>query len=167
MPTGELNIPRTVICCECGAERAWLSGSKPTWCVACSKARKKEQGRRSVQTWRDRNPEKAREAVRAAQARYASDERLRRDGRLRIQYGITIFDFEALELAQGGVCAVCKTRPETPLCVDHNHSCCVGRTKRCCVRGLLCQTCNRSFGLLGDSSATLRAGADYLDRWAA
>ena len=65
-------------------------------------------------------------------------------------YGLTNADYAQMLLEQKGVCLICK-RPETrvsnksgsvqPLCVDHNH-----KTNR--VRGLLCNRCNRSIGLL-------------------
>ena len=55
------------------------------------------------------------------------------------RYGITDEVYEQMLIAQGGVCAICKT--DTPqglrkyFCVDHNHV--TGK-----VRGLLCQSCN-------------------------
>lgn len=48
---------------------------------------------------------------------------------------------------QGGLCAACRDKPPTQ--VDHDHSCCSGKTS-CgkCVRGLLCSKCNLIAGLL-------------------
>lgn len=165
-----MDEPLVIQCADCGADRVCgRLGPKPTYCLRCVVLRKKEAGRRGAEVFRARHPERARASVRAAQEMYASDDRLRRDRRLRIAYGITIEDFESLEIAQGGVCAICKRRPDKPLCVDHDHACCTGRTRGCgrCVRGLLCHTCNRTLGLLRDSSTTLREAADYLDRWVA
>lgn len=47
--------------------------------------------------------------------------------------------------------------------VDHDHACCPGHTS-CgeCVRGLLCQDCNRMLGQAHDRISTLRRAAEYL-----
>lgn len=79
--------------------------------------------------------------------------------RLRREYGITVEDYDAMLLAQGGVCAVCglNERPRAGrvhrLCVDHDHA--TGR-----VRGLLCKECNRAEGhLQGDPNRALALAA--------
>lgn len=75
---------------------------------------------------------------------------------IRNAYGITMDDYEALFLQQGGVCAICKTDPQRTLAVDHDHL--TGR-----VRGLLCANCNRAVGLLKDSAENARALVTYLE----
>lgn len=47
--------------------------------------------------------------------------------------------------------------------VDHDHDCCSGGTS-CgkCVRGLLCNHCNKAIGFLADDPDLLRRAADYL-----
>ena len=58
--------------------------------------------------------------------------------------------------AQNGVCAICQQNPkDRRLAVDHDH-----RTMR--VRGLLCNTCNRAIGQMGDDPVRLRRAAEYL-----
>jgi hypothetical protein len=42
------------------------------------------------------------------------------------------------------------------LAVDHSH-------ETGAFRGLLCHSCNRAIGLLGDDPARLRAAAEYLE----
>lgn len=82
-------------------------------------------------------------------------------------YGVTVEEYEALLAAQNGVCAICgngqQARPtvgavqRSRLSVDHCHD-----SDR--VRGLLCDTCNRAIGLLGDRVDLLRKAIDYLER---
>jgi hypothetical protein len=54
-------------------------------------------------------------------------------------------------------------RPQAPLVVDHDHSCCAG-AKSCgrCVRGLLCGTCNSAAGLLRDDPRIALRMSEYL-----
>ena len=69
--------------------------------------------------------------------------------------------FDALCVAQGGVCAICK-QPEKSnryktLSVDHCH-----KTEK--IRGLLCSHCNRALGLFGEDVEVLGAAIQYLQR---
>jgi len=65
--------------------------------------------------------------------------------------------------SQNGLCAICGKPPsrrnvkEMLLHVDHNHK--TGK-----IRGLLCNSCNRGIGLLGDNPDTLFAAEGYLRR---
>ncbi|MGW3674655.1 endonuclease VII domain-containing protein [Streptomyces sp. NPDC005166] len=98
--------------------------------------------------WQRANPEKNR----AAQLKYT--------------YGLSAEDYAARLLVQGGGCALCGKTPEAngkDLAVDHEHACCPG-TRSCgkCVRGLLCDPCNRGLGCFADSPDRLRAAAAYL-----
>jgi hypothetical protein len=51
------------------------------------------------------------------------------------------------------------------LSIDHDHACCPGRIS-CgkCIRGLLCNRCNRALGLLGDSIELLKKMIAYLEQ---
>ncbi|MFD5697441.1 endonuclease VII domain-containing protein [Streptomyces lasiicapitis] len=88
----------------------------------------------------------------------------RRRLQLKQNYGLTPDEYDAMLSAQGGVCAICK-RPErvkrqgklVRMPVDHCHE--TGR-----VRALLCHSCNRAIGLLGDDTELLRAATEYLLR---
>lgn len=91
----------------------------------------------------------------------------RREALLRTNYNITLDEYlERLE-AQGYACAVCKSHEPGTISnvfvVDHDHSCCAG-TKSCgdCVRGLLCNDCNRALGFAHDSIDTLHGAIAYL-----
>ena len=72
---------------------------------------------------------------------------------MRRRYGMEPEDFDALVVAQGGVCAICREAPPTHL--DHDHE--TGR-----VRGALCVPCNNGLGLFRDNPDLLRGAADYL-----
>lgn len=89
----------------------------------------------------------------------------REDG-LRNKYGITLAQYDEMLKAQGGTCLGCLKTPQEVggnLCVDHDHRCCEG-TKTCgkCVRGLLCNPCNRALGNINDSRTTLHNLDQYL-----
>ena len=124
--------------------------------------------------WRAANPELAAEKNRADASRWyyrhleQAHERMRMwqqahpDRHIRRAYGLTQADYDALLIAQGGVCAACG-QPERAmraglalrLSVDHVHG--TGR-----VRGLLCTRCNRGIGNFDDDPARLEAAARYL-----
>ena len=82
-----------------------------------------------------------------------------KDGVLRKSYGISMLEYEQMLADQDGVCAICggTNADGRDLFVDHNH-------QTGAVRGLLCNPCNRSLGLMKDNPATLRAAANYLER---
>lgn len=123
---------------------------------------------------RDADPEDARAKARA---RYAADpERFRgyarrygERNRERLQatqlvryYDLTQDRYDAMFVAQGGLCAICQ-EPERAvlrgvvkrLCVDHDHE--TGR-----VRALLCARCNRAVGMMQDDPELLSLAAGYL-----
>lgn len=87
------------------------------------------------------------------------------------RYKLTPEQYEAMVVAQGGVCAICgsaESKHHSPLLkIDHNRSCCP-KDRSCgkCVRGLLCSNCNRGLGMFGDNPAVLRAASDYLEQGA-
>jgi hypothetical protein len=82
----------------------------------------------------------------------------RRD-QLRSHYGITQAEYDALFSQQQGLCGICGREGSRtvgpPLDVDHDHV-------RNRVRGLLCNSCNRAVGLLGDSIEGLERALEYL-----
>ena len=85
---------------------------------------------------------------------------------LKLNYNISLSDFNALVEQQEGLCANCinPMRPGADTCVDHDHRCCPG-FKSCgkCVRGLLCMLCNRGAGMFADNPLLLRGMADYIE----
>ncbi len=77
------------------------------------------------------------------------------------RHGLTPESYDDMLAAQGGVCAICGgiNASGKRLVVDHDHD----SNRR---RLLLCGNCNRGIGYLKDNPATLRAAADYIERFA-
>jgi hypothetical protein len=80
-----------------------------------------------------------------------------RERRLRCVYGLSLEEYDAMLDRQGGVCAICKKKPDEgkSLCVDHCHV--TGK-----VRGLLCHKCNSVLAFGNDDPDILRAAIAYL-----
>lgn len=82
---------------------------------------------------------------------------------LKWKYGITLEDYNKILESQNGCCAICKRkengvpgkRRDWNWSVDHCHT--TGK-----VRGLLCSSCNRGLGLLGDNVESIQKALDYL-----
>lgn len=93
---------------------------------------------------------------REVQARRRAAQRTTRVTRI---FKLSADEYAALLTFQGGRC-VCGRGSRRALTVDHDHRCCAGR-ESCgrCVRGLLCDACNRE--VIG------RYGAEQLDALAA
>lgn len=77
------------------------------------------------------------------------------------QFDMTRQMFDAMYFDQDGKCLIAICNREATQ-VDHDHKCCPGR-KSCgkCVRGLLCDPCNRNLGMV-ENSQWLEASLDYL-----
>ncbi len=71
------------------------------------------------------------------------------------RYGITLEEYEALNVAQDGRCAICRGWEGKRLHVDHDHD--TGR-----IRGLLCPRCNRALAQVGDDMGGLLRYMEYL-----
>lgn len=99
------------------------------------------------------------------QRRWLSNAQCERCAQLRSRYGMAWAEFLSWAESQRYACAICHEDfdDQTPV-VDHDHGCCPGR-KTCgaCVRGLVCQNCNRMLGHAHDDPARLRAAAAYLE----
>ena len=76
-------------------------------------------------------------------------------------YGLDFKDYQKLLEAQNHKCAICGSPPpnnrKTRLAIDHCHK--TGK-----VRGLLCDRCNRSIGLLKDDVNILAKAIEYLNK---
>lgn len=73
------------------------------------------------------------------------------------RYGLPIEAYACMLKSQNGVCAICGgvNRDNKRLSVDHDHE--TGQ-----VRGLLCNTCNYTLGLVSDNLCQLMRLMDYL-----
>ena len=71
-------------------------------------------------------------------------------------YGITEAEYGGMAFSQGWGCAICGSKTEKDLLVDHNHD--TGE-----IRGLLCHTCNSGIGYLRDNPAVMRSAIEYLE----
>lgn len=92
---------------------------------------------------------------------------VKRDGYLKRNYNIDTKKYEKMLAKSNGGCYICgKTQEESGkyLAVDHDHSCCKSKGRSCgkCVRGILCDTCNRAVGLLKDNPENAMAVAEYI-----
>jgi len=84
-----------------------------------------------------------------------------RNRHLKNQYGISKDEFDKRKSEQSNVCLICGDRKK--LVIDHDHSCCPGKfTCGKCIRGLLCESCNKGIGFLKEDINILLSAISYL-----
>lgn len=105
----------------------------------------KESVKKSAKKWRDTHPE--------------SMLKTKRTQHLRRKYNMSLEDFEALWVAQKGLCAMCNApmRRGRGAHVEHNHA--TGK-----VRGLTHPKCNTIIGYLENSPMAIQQGLRYLEQ---
>ena len=81
--------------------------------------------------------------------------RRRRKYELTHYYGISPCDYDRMVERQKDKCAICGTKPEAYLAIDHCHN-----TNQ--VRGLLCRKCNSAVGLFDDDIQKIERVLVYL-----
>lgn len=89
---------------------------------------------------------------------YQTHKRRRTSAGLFRKYGITIDDYERMEMEQDYCCALCgepELIQDRKLAVDHDHD--TGR-----VRGLLCFKCNTALGRVCDTESALDRLIEYI-----
>jgi hypothetical protein len=82
----------------------------------------------------------------------------RKNSSLKIDFGITLNDYQSMFNRQNGQCAICgkyQSELKKALHVDHDH-----KTDK--IRGLLCYNCNRGIGHLQDNITILNNAISYL-----
>jgi hypothetical protein len=148
---------------HCGACRSKYEKKRET----CSKSGERRDGTHGSYC-RACERERDRQRRRADHEKFALKDRKQA---LRRFYGMTLADYNALLVAQGGGCAGCgatRSALKIPngqsdrgargnLHVDHCHA--TGT-----VRGILCASCNAALGRVRDNPAVLRNLAAYLER---
>lgn len=93
--------------------------------------------------------------------KYQSSQRgqaMKLDRIYKVLYGITLIQYNQLLASQNFRCKICNTHQESlkrRLNVDHCHK--TGK-----IRSLLCVSCNRALGYLGDNPKTAINAYDYL-----
>lgn len=93
-----------------------------------------------------------------------------KDCYLRRVYNISLMQYNEILANQSFTCAICKTNKLNAklgavFAVDHDHGCCPGK-KSCgkCIRGLLCDICNRGLGYFRDDINILTQAIEYLEK---
>jgi hypothetical protein len=130
--------------------------------LAASDEKRKAYNKR----WRENNPESVARAKARDRAKHWANRDAKlaqmRERMLRIKYGLTVAEYDAMHAAQGGCCASCRmpAPKDRRLAVDHDHA--TGR-----VRALLCVACNVAVGWVEKPSSLerLARARDYLARF--
>lgn len=84
------------------------------------------------------------------------------------KFNINIDQYNEILVHQNYCCALCKrhrNKFRKNFAVDHTHSCCFEGSCGKCIRGLLCDTCNRAVGLLKDDASWFLNGYNYLNKY--
>ena len=127
-------------CNRCGKKSVWCK----KLCLNCymSDYRKnnKDKVQRYNKSWRERNPQRA----------HINNKK----GLLKHNYGITLEKYNEIFEDQGGVCAICNTKTQKDLSVDHDHK--TGE-----IRALLCAQCNFGLGNFKDNIELLKKAINY------
>jgi hypothetical protein len=158
----------TAQCRWCETEFTYLSRGRPRYkCDQCLR----RSGIALRTAWAKKHPERIAENKRRYRGTGKGQEATRSYNVLVARfrrYGITPERYEAMLARQGGRCAICpETEPggkHNVWHIDHDRRCCP-RSGSCgrCVRGLLCDSCNKGCGFFKDDPLILQAAAAYVE----
>jgi Recombination endonuclease VII len=113
----------------------------------------RDASRQNAKRYRESNRESLRRRSRA----YAkANPGKRREAFLKHRYGLTNAAWGAIFFGQDHRCAICRT-DSAKWVTDHDHV-----TDE--IRGILCNPCNISIGLMKDNPEALRRAAEYLEQ---
>lgn len=101
--------------------------------------------------------------------RFYSKPGVRRNENLRHLYGIEQDWYDRKLIEQHGVCAICGggAKENRFFHIDHDHSHHENSKKGCeyCLRGLLCEKCNRGLGSFNEDIGSLYNAIKYLNQY--
>jgi hypothetical protein len=147
---GLLAVPlgTELVCDVCGSDFVKEANTQK-YCksVECKKQRQKNRW----QKWYAREDSKVKS--RTWQREFRGRTNYARAWEVKNKYGLEWDEYLVLMEKFGHQCPVCGSKEQ--LCVDHDHV--TGR-----VRGVLCRTCNRSLGQLGDTVERVEKLYHYL-----
>lgn len=158
-------LPLSKICSRCDLEKQLTAFPRETkrpdgrhrWCLECNRAYHKK---------RNKDP-RIKRANRKRNKKYnAANKEQRKLYMLQWQHGLDEERYLALLKKQNNKCAICGEK--TKLVVDHDHSCCGYKERGCgkCIRGLLCDNCNKRLGKYESDPHFFKVAApEYLKRW--
>jgi len=135
-------------------------------CKACNLEAKRQRyladpapAKARVKRWQQENAERLNAYRRNRRLEPEVKER-ERAGHLMRKYGITLAQYDAMLVEQGGRCFICRRLPrdDSSLHVDHDHS-----TQQ--VRGLLCFPCNNALADFQEDLDLLRQAMAYLRKY--
>lgn len=127
------------------------NGYLSSFCKTCSASYQKE--------YQEKNKEKIKEKKKHY---HTQTKEYRRWYTIKMRYGITKEEYEAILLSQNNKCAICENtksghKNTDEMVVDHCH-----KTQK--VRGLLCNRCNTLLGLIDDNPEFMQNISKYLKK---
>lgn len=143
---------QTATCAACGVVKICWWSTKNKW--RCEPSLRESQRQYRRRRWKEDAEYRHQLTAQTRQWERSHPEQAALNSRrsyLKCLYGLGIKDYERMLKEQGAACAICQESPTSKrrLVVDHDHACCPGvRTCGKCVRGLLCDRCNRALGFL-------------------
>lgn len=106
------------------------------------------------------------EQNRKKRAYRSADPKKHREYEVRRAYNLSPEQYYAILESQDNKCVGCLREfgEEVLPHIDHDHSCCPQARGTCghCIRGILCNTCNRGLGCLKDSPEIMNRLARYI-----
>lgn len=146
-----------------------------SYCLDCGRKKSADQRKKLKEDDQKYAEHKANQAAKMRQRRLADPEKYaytnirtadeHRWYRIWNRYKLTKDDSIEILENQDWSCLICSSDIDTDsFVVDHDHGCCPGR-KSCgkCVRGFLCQQCNKRLGFIEGDEQWLKAASDYLE----